>query len=114
MLPAEPTPDLASEPDWNEGPITEFSNAEEKPALVHSVLPEYPEGARKAGLQGKVFVKYLVHKDGSVSHPHVLKGPEAFRGAAKEAVRQFRFEPARQDGKPIPVWIVEPVVFRIH
>ena len=63
---------------------------EQKPELVkHSVNPIYPEIARKAGLTGKVFLKFLVDKSGRVSNVTVLKGQEIFRQAAIDAILQF-------------------------
>ena len=87
---------------------------ENKPEPIHQVAPTYPEIARKAGLTGKVFLKFLVGKDGRVSNVQVLRGQEIFRQAAIDALSQFRFKPARQNDKPVSVWMTQPISFRLN
>ena len=73
----------------------------------------YPHIARKAGLTGKVFLKFMVNVDGSVSDVRVLRGTEVFHQAAIDAVSQFRFKPAEHNGEPVAVWMTQPVTFRL-
>lgn len=94
--------------------ILEFYMVEQKPELVHSVAPSYPEIARKAGLTGKVFLKFLVDKGGRVSNVTVLKGQEIFRQSAIDAIMQFKFNPAQQNDKPVAVWMTQPITFRLN
>ncbi len=94
--------------------ILEFWIVEQKPKLIQRVNPVYPEMARRAGLQGQVIVLFIVTREGRVAEPQVLKGPEIFRTAALEAVRQFRFKPARQNGRAIAVRMTIPIRFRLH
>ena len=108
-MPPPPPPGSRDEEE-----ILEFYMVEQKPELVHSVNPIYPEIARKAGLTGKVFLKFLVDKSGRVSNVTVLKGQEIFRQAAIDAVLQFRFEPAQQNDRPVSVWMTQPMSFRLN
>ncbi len=94
--------------------ILEFWVVEQKPELIQRVNPVYPEMARRAGLQGQVIVAFIVTREGRVAEPRVLKGPEIFRVAALEAVRQFRFKPAMQNGRAIAVRMTIPIRFRLH
>ena len=94
--------------------ILEFWVVEQKPELLRSVNPVYPEMARRAGLQGQVLVSFIVTKEGRVAEPQVLKGPEIFRAAALEAVRQFRFEPAMQNDRAVAVRMTIPIRFSLH
>ena len=94
--------------------ILEFWVVEQKPELLRSVNPVYPEMARRAGLQGQVLVSFIVTKEGRVAEPQVLKGPEIFRAAALEAVRQFRFEPAMQNDRAVVVRMTIPIRFSLH
>ena len=94
--------------------ILEFWVVEQKPELIQRVNPVYPEMARRAGLQGQVHVSFIVTREGRVAEPQVLKGPEIFRVAALEAVRQFRFKPAMQNGRAIAVRMTIPIRFRLH
>ena len=104
----------ATERARTEEEILEFYMVEQKPELVHSVNPAYPEIARKAGLTGKVFLKFLVDKNGQVSNVTVLKGQEIFRQAAIDAILQYRFKPAKKNGKPVSVWMTQPMSFRLN
>lgn len=70
--------------------------------------------ARRAGLQGQVLVAFIVTREGRVAEPQVLKGPEIFRAAALEAVTQFLFKPAMQNGRAIAVRMTIPIRFRLH
>ena len=94
--------------------ILEFWTVEQKPKLIKSVNPVYPEMARRAGLQGQVLVAFIVTREGRVVEPQVLKGPEIFRAAALEAVRQFLFEPARQNDRGVAVRMTIPIRFSLH
>ena len=94
--------------------ILEFWIVEQKPELIKFVNPVYPEMARRAGLQGQVLVAFIVTREGRVTEPRVLKGPEIFRAAALEAVRQFLFEPARQNDRAIAVRMTIPIRFSLH
>ena len=107
-----PPPPPGSEEEEEE--ILEFYMVEQKPELVHYVAPVYPEIARKAGLTGKVFLKFLVDKTGRVSNVSVLRGQEIFRQAAIDAILQFKFKAAQQNDKPVSVWMTQPISFRLN
>ncbi|MDR7567590.1 MAG: energy transducer TonB [Armatimonadota bacterium] len=66
--------------------------------------------------QGRVRVKLLVQVDGTVGTVEVLvsSGVPELDQAAVEALRTWRFEPARQDGTPIPAYYVLWVTFRVE
>ncbi|MEY4550450.1 MAG: hypothetical protein RL685_6645, partial [Pseudomonadota bacterium] len=72
------------------------------PRLVHFVDAPYPKEAMDAGLAAEVMLRLRVEADGSVSETEVLQpAGHGFDEAAVAAARQFRFEPAQRDGKPI-------------
>jgi len=93
--------------------IVPFWAVEDKPELVKQVMPEYPEVARKAGVEGVVYVSFVIGTAGRVSDVRALRGPEIFREAAVDAVKQFVFAPARHDGEPVAVRMSMPVRFRL-
>ena len=113
----EPTPEqqtsLSASGDADSSKVLEFFMVEVKPKVLHSVKPVHPEEALRDSLEGKVFVKFIVNVDGSVSNVRVLRGPEVFHQAAIDAVSQFRFKPAEHNGKPVAVWMTQPVTFRL-
>lgn len=95
----------------------------------------YPLQARKAGVEGRVYVEFVVDKDGSISEvkaatgslegisgcqghpPHRPSAGIVGAGCDEEAVRVVkripRFKPATQNGTPVPVRMIVPVVFQL-
>lgn len=108
-LPPPPPPGETMEEE-----IMEFWKVEQKPVPIKTAAAVYPEIARKAELEGKVFVQFIVGTDGRVRNVRVLRGPEIFRKAAIDAVRQFVFKPAIQNDKPVQVQMVQPISFTLR
>ncbi len=77
---------------------------------------KYPAEARKAKVQGNVFVNFIIEKDGSVSHVKVLRG--IGHGCDKEAVNAVknmpRWIPGEQKGNPVRVYYNLPVKFSLQ
>ena len=77
------------------------------PELIESVPPRYPDAARKAKISGKVVLQAVIKKDGSVGDIQVLQSPGSkfgFDEAAIAAVKQWRYKPATQNGRPVDVY----------
>ncbi len=76
----------------------------------------YPEDAKKKNIQGKVFLSFVVEKDGSLSNIHVLRGVSDDIDA--EAVRVFsnapKWNPGMQNGKPVRVQYNVPLSFSLE
>ena len=94
--------------------ILEYFLVEEKPVIIKRGILEYPKVALKAGIEGTVHLKVLVGKDGNVEQAAAVKGKEIFYKAALQAVHQYRFKPARQNDRPVKVYLVMPIRFRIN
>ncbi len=89
-----------------------FMSVEIQPQLVKRVIPEYPELARRAGLEGTVYLKAVIDTTGHVRSVAIMRSDnEIFNQAAIEAVKQFIFKPAIQNGRKVTVWISIPVKF---
>ncbi len=87
-----------------------------KPIEASMVAPAYPEQERESRIQGTVVLAVDVGTEGIVTDVKVEKGiagHPAFGDAAVRAVRQWRFEPARLDGKPVSMTIKVPVKFAL-
>ena len=84
--------------------------------LVRHIAPVYPALARERGLEGRVVVRLVIGADGVPSEVRVAQssGFESLDAAAIEAVRQWRFEPARRAGAAVPEERLAPVVFRLR
>ena len=75
----------------------------------------YPEIAKRAGVEGKVYVKAYIDKNGDVTKAVVLKGIGAgCDEAALKAVKETKFKPGKQRGKPVNVQVSIPVVFKLQ
>ncbi len=76
---------------------------------------KYPSQARRMGIEGKVFVQFVVDKDGSISQVQAIKGIGA--GCDEEAVRVLReapkWKPGKQRGRPVRVRMVLPITFKL-
>lgn len=77
---------------------------------------EYPQQARRLGIEGKVFIKFVVDEKGKLTTPEVVRGIGA--GCDEEAVRVIKMAPAwtpgNQRGKNVKVQIILPVNFILH
>ena len=111
-LPKQQTTPPASG-DADSSKVLEFYMVEVKPKVLHSVKLVHPEEALRDSLEGKVFLKFIVNVDGSVSDVKVLRGKTIFHKAAMDAVSQCRFKPAEHNGKVVPVWMTQPLSFRL-
>ena len=76
---------------------------------------KYPESAKKKGIEGRVFVQFVVEKDGSLSSFQVLRGVSDDIDA--EAVRVLKmmpkWKPGMMDGKPVRVQFTMPFKFQL-
>ncbi|RXH56864.1 Ferric siderophore transport system, periplasmic binding protein TonB [Granulicella sibirica] len=76
--------------------------------------PEFSEEARKAKVAGNVLVYLWVDQNGNPTHVRVIRGiGMGLDEKAMEAVRQYKFKPARKDGKPVTVEMNVEVNFQI-
>ena len=95
-------------------PPSAFTVAEIPPVPLIAPLPDYPDFAREARIEGKVMVEVLVGTDGLPKQVHAVAGPIALSGAAVEAVRRWRFRPGMTSGHPVAVKVVVPVIFTLE
>ena len=76
---------------------------------------EYPDFARKAGIEGRVFVQFVVNEEGNVVQPTVTRGVhKLLNEEALRAVQELDCEPGMQRGNPVKVRMSLPVTFRLQ
>jgi len=98
----------------DDGPPPDFVPFEKEPVPVKKVEPKYPELALRAGLEGNVFVKVWVDKEGKVRKAVVIKSDATiFEEAAQEAAMQWVFTPAVMQKGPVSVWVSIPFRFKL-
>lgn len=112
-LPPPPPPAEEEEDDF-------FVVVEQMPELIGGLAGlqkkvRYPEMAQRAGIEGRVTIQFIVNERGEVENPRVIRGigggcdEEALR-----AVRQAKFRPGMQRGRPVRVQYSLPVVFKLN
>jgi TonB family protein len=92
----------------------DITQVDREPVLKKRADPRYPDVARKAGIEGKVWVKLWIGTDGKVADAQLIKTDhEALVEASLDAARKFEFEPAIMKGKPTAVWVTVPFAFKL-
>lgn len=116
---APPPPPPAAEEEEEVEPAF-FVAVEEMPRPIGGIgaiqkLIVYPEIAKRAGVQGRVFVKAFVDETGVVRKVELIKGIGAgCDEAAMEAVTKTKFKPGKQRGKAVKVQVTVPVLFKLQ
>ncbi|MDE6247471.1 MAG: TonB family protein [Muribaculaceae bacterium] len=76
----------------------------------------YPESAQQNGISGRVVVKFVVEKDGSIGQPSIVKGVD--RDLDQEALRVVKrmpkWQPGKNNGQPVRSYFNLPVTFRLQ
>ncbi len=77
--------------------------------------PPYPETARRDGKEGRVLLRVLVNEEGRTTSVEVnhSSGAETLDQAAVEAIKRWRFSPARLGDRPVESWVRIPIEFRL-
>lgn len=85
-------------------------------AYLRNPPPRYPLTARRNGDEGTVMLRVLVTTEGAAARVELdrTSGSASLDGAALEAVRNWRFVPARRGSQNVEDWVRVPVVFRLE
>lgn len=77
---------------------------------------KYPEQAMKEGIQGRVAVRFIVEKDGSISDvkPILSVHPLLNKEAVRVVESMPKWTPGKQNGKPVRVRFNLPVMFKLN
>jgi len=104
--------DLMQEPTFT--PYTVRPDLVNEREVQRALEREYPPILRDAGIGGTVNVQFFIDDEGVVQRVLVAEpsGHEALDSAALRVARVFRFNPARDEDEPIPVWIAIPLTFQ--
>jgi protein TonB len=80
------------------------------------IPPTYPNLSRRIGEQGKVVLRVQLNERGLVTSVSVFasSGSRRLDEAALAAVRQWRCNPARRDGAPVPAVALQPIDFKLE
>ena len=77
---------------------------------------KYPEQAMKKGIQGRVAVRFIVEKDGSISDvkPILSVHPLLNKEAVRVVKSMPKWSPGKQNGKPVRVQLIVPIMFKLN
>ncbi|MDP3581599.1 MAG: energy transducer TonB [Ignavibacteria bacterium] len=92
-----------------------WEELKEYPKPISPIQPEYPQIAKLAGIQGKVYVEALISENGDVLETKVLKSDhETLNGAAIAAIKATKFSPGiSKEGKKVKTSVVIPMSFKL-
>lgn len=98
--------------------VVEYGECSDPPTLLDpNSKPTYPEMARIAGIQGRIFVRVLIGEDGRAMKAEIVKRVPADSNVFdKEAVRfamTTKYRPGKQGAKFVRVWMTIPVRFTL-
>jgi TonB family protein len=88
--------------------------ADQQKRLLPSPAPEYPEAARRAGIEGQVTLEVRIGRDGSVEDMTLLSGEPVLGRAAMQAVEQWRYAPLRIGGQPVSILTSVTLAFELR
>jgi protein TonB len=114
---AAPGPSAPRAAPSSEGPVSAKTTPPvSDAAYLKNPQPRYPMSARRRGEQGTVLLKVLVTREGSAGSVSVdtSSGSTALDEAALDAVRKWRFVPAKHGAQPVEAWHLVPIVFRLE
>ena len=116
----KPTENLPPVEDEENNEIFDFLPIEDMPKIIGGLAAlqknvVYPEIAVRAAVQGKVVMKVLIGNKGEVEDIEILKSIGAgCDEAAIAAVMNTKFDPGRQRGKPVRVYLSIPITFKLN
>lgn len=92
-----------------------FKPVEKLPVPVVSPAPKYPEIARRAGIEGTVWIRIWVTREGKAKKAEILKSDsDLFDQPALDAAMHWVFTPAVMNNGPVAVWVSIPFRFKLH
>ena len=87
---------------------------EATPRATKKVPPRYPDEAKSKRIEGPVRMEFLVTPNGRVERLHVIDGPPLICDAAMEAVKGWRYEPAKRNATAVPFAMTLTMTFRLN
>jgi protein TonB len=82
--------------------------------LISSVAPLYSTLAKSQHVSGDVKIDALIDATGRVTTMKIVSGPTLLHQSAMDALRQWKYQPATLDGKPVPMHLTVTIQFRMQ
>ncbi len=112
--PDEVETDISAQPTFT--PFTVAPKILNKDEVVRAMEREYPPLLRDAGIGGTVVVWFFIDENGAVKDYRINKssGHQALDDAALKVADVYRFSPALNRDKKVPVWVSFPITFQVR
>lgn len=112
--PEEQATDLSAAPTFT--PFTVAPGIQNRQEVVRAMEREYPPLLRDAGIGGSVVVYFFIDENGQVQDFRVFEssGHQALDDAALAVADVYRFSPALNRDKKVPVWVQFPITFQVR
>ncbi len=92
-----------------------FYMVEELPTPLSKISPQYPEEAKRLGIEGAVVLKLYISENGCIEDIEIVKSPhELLSIASKKAIAGIKFKPAKVSGKTVPVCLELTLRFKLN
>lgn len=95
------------------GKAHQLNELDTPPAAIYEASPLYPFVARRENIEGKVWVRFVVTKEGTVRDASIYKSTPAgvFDESALKTIMQWRFEPGIKDGEAVDSLVIQAIAF---
>ncbi len=92
--------------------VFEIADLDEAPEPIVQIAPIYPSKLKKEGIQGRVWIIFIVDENGLTSKQRVTESPhDELATSALKAIRQWKFKPGKKDGKAVKTRVQIPLAF---
>jgi protein TonB len=104
---------LASTRAWADDTV--YTKVDENPVPLKTPPPKYPDSLKREGVSGVVAVSIVIDEHGVVTSSTITKSSHPdFEKPALEAVKNWKFKPAKKDGNPVKVKVTLPLRFNVE
>jgi periplasmic protein TonB len=105
---------LFSAAAWAQADDTVHTKVDENPVPVKTPPPKYPDSLKREGVSGVVAVVLVIDEKGGIMSSTISKSSHPdFERPALEAVKNWKFKPAKKDGNPVKVRVTIPLRFNV-
>lgn len=94
--------------------VFEVADLDEAPEPIVRIAPAYPAGLKRKGLQGRVWILFIISENGIPSRARVVESPHPeFSSSALKAIQQWKFKPGKKNGKSVKTRVKMPLAFSL-
>jgi periplasmic protein TonB len=100
---------------WAQADDTVYTKVDENPVPIKTPPPRYPESLKRDGVSGVVAVVLVIDEKGAIMSSSVSKSSHPdFEKPALDAVKNWKFKPAKKDGNVVKVRVTVPLRFNVE